>query len=330
MRYTESTISLEAALRDLQHRSVRVRVRAAAALGGVDEESAERARQALRPMLRDGEGDVRYVVAISLGELKDRDALDALVEQMQGDGHPVARQGAVIAMAMIGDARVEPVLLEALRGGPPEVRYQAAVTLAQLDPAGAIAPLRRALRDEDAEVRGNAAGALSDLGDAASCGAIAALLDDPAPSARFEAAVALARLGDRRGTSVLIANLANSDQRFIAAEHLFRCPDPEARPHLQRLLDRWLTPPVLRVWLAGALARLGEEEGRRRLRELLASRRLMTRGLCIDVLGQIGEPWAQQALRDLAASPASEDWREEIAAALGDGAPRGQVPEKRP
>jgi HEAT repeat protein len=318
MRYARRTIELDAAVRDLQHKDRRVRVRAADALGDADEEQAERARSALRAALRDDDGEVRYSAALALGELHDHEAVDPLVEQMRGDGHPLARQGAVIALGAIGDARAGAPLIEALRSGAPDVRFQAALSLAQIDPAAAVAPLRRALRDEDGEVRGNAAAALAEVEDHASAGQIAALLDDPSPGARFEAAVALARLGDARGAEVLAAHLDDRELRFVAAEHLSRCPSAAVRPALQRLLGRWLVPPVLKVWAAAALVRLGDDVGRAKLLELIASRRLMTRGLCIQVMGELGADWAKGALRDLAASPAGEDWQEEIAEALGE------------
>jgi len=318
MRYARRTIELDAALRDLQHKDRRARVRAADALGDVDDEQAQSARPALRAALRDDDGEVRYSAALALGELHDHEAIDALVEQMRGDGNPLARQGAVIALGAIGDARAGEALIEALRSGAPDVRFQAALSLVQLDPAAAVAPLRRALRDDDGEVRGNAAAALAEVGDHDSADRIAALLEDPSPGARFEGAVALARLGDARGADVLAAHLADRELRFVAAEHLSRCPSVTARPALQRLLGRWLVPPVLKVWAAAALVRLGDDAGRTKLLELLASRRLMARGLCIQVMGELGTEWASQSLRELAASPAGADWQEEIAEALGE------------
>jgi len=320
VRYFDRGISFDAALRDLEHADARVRLQAADALGHVSEEQAPRARQALRPLLRDDRPDVRYTAALSLGELKDREALEALVEQMEGDGHPMPRQAATIALGMLADPRAVPALLRALKSGPPDARFQAATSLAQVDPAAAQEPLRRALADDDREGRASAASALGDLGDRSAASALRPLLDDPFPAVQLEAAVALARLGDRGGSAVLAVQLGESESALIAAEHLFRCPDPSAAPALRRALGRWLTPPLVKVWAAAALARLGEEEGKRHLLRQLGARRQTARGLAIQVLGELGEPWARQALEELAASPAGQGWQEEISAALG--APR--------
>jgi HEAT repeat protein len=195
-----------------------------------------------------------------------------LVEQIEGDGHPLPRQAAVISLGLIGDRSAVPALLRALQTAPPDVRFQAATSVAQLDSAAAQAPLQQALHDADAEVRAAAAAALGDIGDRQAAAALAGLLDDPHPEASFEAACALARLGDRRGTPLLVAGLASEERGLRAAEHLYLCPDPSASAALRRRLDRWLTPRLQKVWLAGALARLGEGRGRGQLVGRLWSR----------------------------------------------------------
>jgi HEAT repeat protein len=236
---------------------------------------------------------------------------------MEEDGHPMARQAAVIALGLLGDRRATPRLIEALRHGPPDVRFQAAASLVQIDPESAARPLRRALGDEDPEVRASAVTALGVLGERANAGAIAFLLQDPSPAVELEAAVALARLGDPRGAPALVHHLDSKDHQILAAEHLYRCPSPDVTPALRRHLGRWLAPPLMKVWLSAALARLGEAQGRQRLIALLESRRQTVRGLTIQLLGEIGEGWAREALEAFAASPAGEGWGEEIAAALG-------------
>lgn len=316
MRYADRKIDTEAALRDLEHADPRVRIQAADALGQVSAAYVERAQVALRPLLRDERADIRYTVALSLGELKDQSSLPALIEQMEGDGNPLARQAAVIALGLIGDSQATTPLIKALRHGTPEVRFQATISLAQINPQVAPEHLRKALRDEDAEVRTSAITALADLGDPQASQTIFRLLNDPVPTVRLEAAMALARLGDRRGTEVLVENLSDKEQHIQAAEHLFRCPDPTAIPALHRILQRWLSPALLKVWAAGTLSKMGDEEGRRKLLALLTSRKEMIKGLCIQLLGTIEEPWAQQALIELGNSPRGSDWQEEIHEAL--------------
>ena len=316
MRYANKTMTPEAALRDATHQDPRARVRAADALGKVGAEVADRACAALRKLLADDKPDVRYTAGLSLGELKDTKSVDALVDVVEGDGHPMPRQAAVIALGMIGDPRATKALIEALGTAPPDVRFQATTSLAQVNPKAAVVPLRRALRDEDPEVRGSAAAALGDIGDPRIAKAVARLLDDPEKGIRVEAAVTLSRLGDRRGTGVLAAALSDRKHCYLAGEHLYLRPDDEARAALELTLGRWLTPALLKVWAAGALHKLGHDGARDHLLKLLGSRRTMVRGLAIEVLGELGEPWATDALRELAAGPGGDRWKEEIEEAL--------------
>lgn len=316
MRYADTTINPEAALRDLEHPDSRARVRAVDALSRAGDGWAERAGPALCRLLHDPEPDVRYTAALSLGELRFDGALEPLLAMVDGDGHPMPRQAAVIALGLLGDRRAGPVLKRALQQGPADVRFQATTSLVQADPERALAPLKRALSDEDPEVRGSAIAALGDLGDPKAAGALLGPLDDSQPGLRLEAAVALSRLGDRRGTPVLCQALYEGQQQHLAAEHLYRCPDPEAiEPMLDRL-GRWLTPTLVKVWLAAALCRLDHPEGRPALLRLLQSRRLMVKGLAIQLLGELHTPWAEDALKNLAATPAGARWQEEIKAAL--------------
>lgn len=316
MRYADQSINPEAALRDLEDPNPRVRVQAADALGKLKDEPARRALPALQRALNDDDPEVRYTAALALGELGDQGCLKALMQMVEGDGHPMPRQAAVIALGMLGDERATRVLVKALREAPPDVRFQATTSLVQVNPEAAVKPLRRALSDDDVEVRGSAVAALGDLGDARAARAVARLLDDPEPGIRMEAAVALARLGDRRGTGVLASNLSDRKRCYLAAEQLFLHPDEEARTALEQTLSRWLSPSLLKVWAAGALLRMGHEQAREPLLRLLGSRRTMVRGLAIEVLGQLSQPWAREALEELASSPAGEQWKEELEAAL--------------
>jgi len=311
-------MSPEAALRDLESADPGVRVRAASALGKVLGEGAALARESLRRRLKDDNPEVRYTVALALGELRDRDAVEALIEATEGDGHPLPRQAAVIALGLIGDPRATGALARMLRDAPPDVRFQAATSLVQVNPDKAAGHLRTALKDPDPEVRAAAAAAMGDLDQAVSTNALAALLEDPAGPVQLEAAVALSRLGDNRGSGILILAMDRPETRHLAAEMFFRLPDPSATPHLWRLLGGWLIPASAKVWMAGALVRLGEEDPRlrQRLQKSLASKNNMVRGLAIEVLGGLDLTWAREALEGLAASADGAAWKEELDEAL--------------
>jgi HEAT repeat protein len=310
---TETTAA--AALRDLEHAEPRVREQAAAALGYAPPDEREVAVTALRRALRDESGAVRYAAALSLGELEDRGAFEALSDQLE-DGDSLARQAAAIALGRIGEPRAFEPLARALRGGPPEVRFQAVASLAELDPERAFDPLLAALKDEDAEVRGSAAAALGDHGDPRARDPIAALLEDDDATCRFEAGYALARFGDRRGTPVLLGFVTHRDYALPALEGLTLLRDEAAREPVGRLARKLFLSPVIKVRAAAVLAALGDEDGRAHLRRLAGHRREEVRALAVQTLGEIGDEWATTILRALRQSANGEALREQIEDAL--------------
>ena len=103
---------------------------------------------------------------------------------------------------------------------------------------------------------------------------------------------------------------------FLAAEHLYRCPDPRAIDPLSQTLGRWLAPPLLKVWAAGALAKLKKPAGKAKLLSLLQSKRQSVKGTCIQILGELKQPWAIEALQDLSRAPGGAEWQAEISDAL--------------
>jgi hypothetical protein len=199
-----STITFEAALRDLASPRDRVRAQAANALGDVTA-ADERARAvpALIRVLDDPRPEVRAEAALSLGDLDREDAVPALVARF-ADAAPAVRQAAIIALGRLGFASAFAAVARALTEGPPDVRFQAATSLAEIDPAAATEPLLAALSDSDGEVVGAAALALGAIGDARAIEPLAALLESwSRPETRFDIAYALADLGDARAVDVL-------------------------------------------------------------------------------------------------------------------------------
>jgi HEAT repeat protein len=278
-------ITLEAALRDLDHPKPEVRARAAGALGSCEEEDRAQAAAALRRALGDERGEVRYAAAMSLAELCDAGALDELVGQLE-DGDPRAREAAAIALGKSGARdRVWQPLCAALFDGPPEVRFQAAASLGELD-AGLAAPhLLRALTDTDPEVRGSAACALGEAPPSPEASsALAGLLGDRFEEPRFEAAYTLARYRDRRATPILLKFLADPGRAYDAACALGLLDDPQATEPLRRLLRRWFAPALVKVRVAEALARLGAAEGRVFLEKAAQRRRDDVSGLARELL----------------------------------------------
>lgn len=330
MRFHASpTITLDAALRDLQSDKPQVRVRAAEGLAVVAESERETAATALLAALNDSDEQLRYQAALSLGELRWTAATGALAELLAGPA-ALPRQGAAAALGQIGGLAARAALLAAVSDADADVRFQlpAALTLA----GGLDIPevqqlvldaLQTLLGDHDAEVRASAAAALGDIAAPASCEVLAAKLDDDAESVRLEAALSLARLGDERGTRVLLAHLDDRDQALAVAERLFAQPPSEAKAQLAERAERLFGDPAVRVYLAGALAKLGDPRGREGLHKALFGRNTIATGLAIELCGQLAAPWAHQELEALRADRRGRDWQEELTDALALSSPTG-------
>jgi HEAT repeat protein len=293
MFFRPSSITLDAAIRDLGSKDARVRVAAAHALGDLPAgPDAERAAAALRGVLGDPRYEVRCTASLSLGELGDREAVPALLALVD-DPHREVRQTAIIALGRLRDPRALAPLLTALADGPPDVRFQAARTLAEIDPAAAYEPLVRALADGDAEVRESVCEALAVVGDRRCAGWVAELLADPRPGTRFAAASTLAGFADARGLDVLVAALGERERAWEAMEGLETIGDARAvEPLLAQLRRRFLTP-VLRVRAAAALTMLVPDgpagaEARAYLEKCRRSRREEVRGYAVEALERLG------------------------------------------
>ena len=117
---------------------------------------------------------------------------------------PRIRQYLALVMGKVGDRRVTPVLIEALREPLVETRIYALAALAELqDPQSVPAILEAAGRDEEKDVRKTALFTLGVIGDRRAVPALAQALEDPTADVRYNAALALSRFGDERAAPVL-------------------------------------------------------------------------------------------------------------------------------
>jgi HEAT repeat protein len=231
-----STITFEAALRDLDSPRERVRMQAAHALGDVvTPEARARAVPALIRALHDNRFEVRAEAALALGDLESEDAVPALAARFADDA-PAVRQAAVIALGRLGFDSAFAAVARALAEGPPDLRFQAATSLAEIDAARAREPLLAALGDGDGEVVGAVAVALGAIGETRAIAPLAALLESWArPETRFDVAYALADLGDARAVDVLGGFVDDRRVGWDAIEALERLgaklgAGPEAMP----------------------------------------------------------------------------------------------------
>ena len=297
-------LSFPAALRDADSDRPQRRAAAAERLAMADAEQRAGALVALRPLLDDPVGPVRYAAIAALGLLRDGDAIDEVVERF-ADLDASVREVAVIAAAQIGGETAVEALRRALHGGTPEMRFQAVAGVAERCPAEAAAELRGFLGDPDGEVRGQTARALASLGDGGSADAIAKLLDDRA--ARFEAALALASLGDARGVPVLCGALENGEQIFEAATALGELGAAEASDSLARIAGRFFGSLFARAACAAALIRVGDPRGVPALQSVLGGLRSEARSYAVQLAGELRHPELLPHLLRLAERPKRVD-----------------------
>ena len=322
--FPSTTITFDAALRDIASGSPKARAMAAHALGDVDDPvERRRAIDALVRALDDDRPEVRAEAASSLGELGEAGVLPHLVKRLDDGAAPV-RQNAAIALGTLGVAEAFEPLAEALRTGAPDLRFQAATSLAEVDPRRAFDPLVTALGDADAQVVGAAALAV---------GAIAAEIPELRPRAiealhgkvghaeratRFDVAYALAELHDPAGREPLAAELRDEDRAWDAVTALgWLAPDDgEARRALEAALAGM--PAEAAVLAAGTLLRVDRNiaAARTALIDALRSRKEHVRAAAVEQLGEVGGAWATPALDKLSRSGKGSTLLEPIRAAL--------------
>jgi HEAT repeats/PBS lyase HEAT-like repeat len=164
---------------------------------------------------------VRRYLALVLGKLGERDAVDALIAAVK-DPDPDTRLYAVWALGKIGDPRALPAVTEASFAEDAGMRKMAAYVLGRLGDRRAAERLRVLLGDPAADVRWNAAIALASLGDPAGLPVLRSIVDrdaqarqarlssDQAEIAMIGALKALELLKDRESLP-LIDRVASSD-----------------------------------------------------------------------------------------------------------------------
>jgi HEAT repeat protein len=319
--FPSSTITFEAALRDIASSNPKSRAAAAHALGDVtDPAERRRAVDALLQALEDNHPAVRMEACASLGALQEAGTLTQLVKRLD-DGEPGVRQNAAIALGTIGHADAFDPLERVLRKGPPDLRFQAATSLAEIDPKRAFEPLLAAIGDSDAQVVGAAAlslGAVAKQDTERKETATRALLakaEHADPSAKFDIAYALAELGSDAGRATLAAACTDEDRAWDAVNAL---AELRAVDELTRIVANKKAAAEARTLAAGKLLAFGvtDTSAQSVLLESLASRKGHVRGIAVEQLAEVGGPWARAPLEKLARSGKSVELLDAIAAAL--------------
>jgi HEAT repeat protein len=116
---------------------------------------------------------------------------------------PRIRQYLTLVMGKIGDRRVTPVLIEALKEPLVETRIYSLAALAELKDPRSVPAIIEATKDEEKDVRKTALFTLGVIGDRRAIPVLVEAIEDPTADVRFNAALSLSRFRDRRAGPVL-------------------------------------------------------------------------------------------------------------------------------
>lgn len=242
----------------------------------------------LNDMLMDDACDVRKAAVGVLGEMGDERSLEPLIGAMQDRGCDVRRESAE-ALEGYGTKAV-PLLLAVLPGRSVYAREGAAVALGLIGDAGAVMPLCDALSDDNAPVRKEAASALGRIADRRATGPLIGLLKDRDGMVREEAVKALGKIAPPEAAGPLTGTLLdgenNSYIRAGAAEALGNIGAATAAEDLRYVLRD--PSPRVRTKAAEALGKIGDGGAVEPLAALLADSVFEVRHTAAQALDKTG------------------------------------------
>lgn len=215
---------------------------------------------------------------VAAEQLRQR-ALETIIEAAAG-ADPAMRSNAIEAMHADPD-RALPLTHKGLGDQNPGVRFAAAVTTGVLKFRDLSPALRPLLEDANPSVQAAALFALHTLGEEVDITPLADMLASPHPSLRGNVALLLGLMGDRSAVPML--------------KHAARQPLPSRASVAQAA--------VVRVQIAEAVARLGDDTSLDALRAAMYSQYHEVRVLAITALGAVGDRSMEAALVNLMNDP---------------------------
>jgi HEAT repeat protein len=200
---------IEALLHVIEDADQYVRDSAIKALGEIGD---VKALPALIKRLDDANFNNQEHAAAALAKIGDDKAVRPLAAMLRDAAkHPQARRAAADALTTLGDARVTPLLLDALQGHDTEGRILAFHVVGSLCDARAVPAAIAALRDADLNVRLAAAEMLGQLREARAVEPLVDLLKREQRRSRDPIVEALGRISDARAAPALVALLGDDD-----------------------------------------------------------------------------------------------------------------------
>ena len=179
----------------------------------------------------------RWVAAECLGEMKDRRAVEPLVQAILKEDTPRLLLYEAAALKAIDDPHAEDLLLRALHDK--KTRLLAIDALGRLQSKRAVEPIIAILRTPDRYTTAVATGALGEIKDARALDPLCVLLRNRDEVVRRYAATALGFLGEQGAVSPLTAALTDNDDgvRWNAAVSLGQLKNAQGVEALIALLN---------------------------------------------------------------------------------------------
>ncbi|MDE2698428.1 MAG: HEAT repeat domain-containing protein [Gemmatimonadota bacterium] len=219
--------------------------------------------------------------------------MDFFVAQL-ANGDLIARMQAVEALGQIGDARIVPSLLKALKDPNIQVQYIAIKALGDLRDARAVEPLVEALEHRDPGIVSAAALALGELRDTRAVEPLITILSNTEHGVfRLGAIQTLGVLKDPRATALLTEQLDDTSVqvRRIATEALGEIGDHGAiAPLLKTLNDQ---SAEVRWAAADALGSIGDASVADSLISIIGKGRIWARRM-VRVLDRLDANWRER------------------------------------
>ncbi|GAB1540027.1 hypothetical protein NUACC21_26960 [Scytonema sp. NUACC21] len=266
--------------------------------------------------MNDEDSDVRSSAARALGEIKDTQAVTALIYALN-DENSFVRRIAADALGKIKDIQAVTALIHALNHEDFSVRSSAAIALGKIKDPQAVAVLIHALNDEDSDVRSSAARALGEIKDTQAVAVLIHALNDEDSSVRRSAADALGKIKDIQAVAALIhaLNDEDSDVRSSAARALGKIKDTQAVAALIHALND--ENSFVRESAADALGKIKDTQAVSVLIHTLNDKNFFVRESAADALGKIKDTQAVAALIR-ALNDEDSSVRSSVAIALGE------------
>jgi HEAT repeat protein len=209
--------------------------------------------------LHDDNRVVRMMAVRTCGEFRDSSAIQPLAQRMREEtSDPAVQDLCLVSLVEIGPEAYGP-LLDAAKEGNSHMRWSVPETVAQIWGAQAVPQLVEFLDNSDGSVR-------------------------------WSAASELARFKDKRATDALVRHLEDGDANVArsSAIALGDIRDSKAIPALLKTLQNTHAENRTRIPAAGALARMGRDDGLSFLLVMVKSPKLLERSETAGELGTNG------------------------------------------